>query len=129
MKPLFFHEKDLNIIYLYIIRKEMAQVIPQELYNSVSPYYENVYGVLSNNIYDLTPEKAEHYLDNCDEFISDLEIKRNLFDSPELEDVKNDAVALSEFIEEWLLKTQRLDVLREACDLPLELYYIIADLI
>ena len=66
----------------------MAQVIPQELYNSVAPYYENVYGVLSNNIYDLTPEKAEHYLDNYDEFISDLEIKRNLFDSPELDDVK-----------------------------------------
>jgi len=100
--------------------------IPSELYNSVSPYYENVYGLLSNNIYDLTPEKAEHYLDNYDNLIADLEIKRNLFDSPELEDIQNDAMALSEFIEEWLVKTQCLKTFYESCDLPLELYYMVS---
>ena len=101
--------------------------IPSDLFNSVSPYYEGSYGSLSNNICDLTVEKAEHYLDNYDNLIADLEIKRNLFDSPELEDIQNDAMALSEFIEEWLTKTQCLQAFSESCDLPLELYYIVSN--
>lgn len=101
--------------------------IASDLFNSVSPYYEGSYGSLSNNICDLTPEKAEHYLYNYQDLIADLEIKRNLFDSPELEDIQNDAMALSEFIEEWLVKTQCLKTFYESCDLPLELYYMVSN--
>jgi hypothetical protein len=103
--------------------------IPIDLYNSVIPYYENAYGSLSNNIYELTLEKAEHYLDNYDNLIADLETRRNLFDSQGLEDIQNDAMALSEFIEEWLVKTQCLQTFSDSCDLPLELYYMVANLL
>lgn len=102
-----------------------TSIIPCELYNSVSPYYEDMYGSLSSDIYELTTAKAQHYLDNYDELISDLENRRNLYDAPELEDIQNNAYALSEFIEEWLVKTECLEEFSKHCDLPIEMYELV----
>jgi len=102
-----------------------ASIIPAELYKSVSPYYEGYYGKLSNDIYELTEEKAQHYLDNYDIFYKDLQHRQTLFDCIEMEEVKGSAMALAEFIEEWLVKTECLEEFSQHCNIPVEMYEMV----
>jgi hypothetical protein len=112
----------------------MASTLWTTLYLPISSQYEGYYGKSSNDMYELTPEKAEQFLEDCEDLYTDIRMKMMMFGHYEVEgeyfrNLHSSLDNCVDYIHEYLEKQEKISVFLEVSGLPRELELIIMDLL
>jgi len=112
----------------------MASTLWTTLYLPISSHYEGYYGKSSNDMYDLTPEKAEQFLEDCDDLYINLQMKMMMFGHYQVEgeyfrNLYSSLDKCVDYLREYVYKHEKISAFLETCDLPREIQLTITDLL
>jgi hypothetical protein len=94
----------------------------------ISPYYEGYYGKLSYNLFDLSKDKAEHFLENVDNLLTDINLRYENSPDEKLSKIYLlDSDMCIEYLNNYLEKQEKISAFLEECGLPNELNMLISE--